>query len=127
MGYLFFLGFPFSCVAVVLEVVRKGFVSSATKTARACRAGQREMGITTSSEQTAVGHGGRSLANTGKACTHGLTGNPGRIKRRKRNRFFFCIIKIDVLTSVGWVSYFETDQSGETYVSQFLKDLLQVG
>jgi hypothetical protein len=32
-----------------------------------------------------------------------------------------------VLTSVGWVSYFETDQSGETYVSQFLKDLLQVG
>jgi hypothetical protein len=26
----------------------------------------------------------RSLANTGKACTHGLTGNPGRIKRRKK-------------------------------------------
>lgn len=55
-GTIFFFGgfIFFFCVAVVLEIVREGFVSSATKTARACRAGQREMGITTSPEQTAV-------------------------------------------------------------------------
>jgi hypothetical protein len=36
--------------------------------------------------------------------------------------------KIDVVTSVGWVSYFETDQPGGlTYVPQFLRDLLPVG
>jgi hypothetical protein len=113
MGYFFyFFGFSFLfCVTIVLEVVKEGFVSSATKTTRACRASQREMGIIINPEQIIIGHGGRTLANTGKACTHMLTSNLGRIKRKGRIDFFLHN-KIDVLTIVGQVSYFETNQPG---------------
>ncbi len=48
--FIFWVSF-FFCVAIVLEVVREGFVSSTTKTSRACRVGQREMGITINPKQ----------------------------------------------------------------------------